>query len=173
VRRHLLSALILPFNGSITIPGLLLYLFGGIDWAFGVRGSLLWIVLAGAGLLLVVGLTLFTSTVRLFARVGRGTLAPWDATRHLVVVGPYAHVRNPMISAVLFVLVAESIVFGSLALLAWFALFTLGNVVYMPLSEEKGLVKRFGEEYLEYKKHVRAWIPRLTPWRAPQRDATS
>ena len=34
----------------------------------------------------------------------------------------------------------------------------------MPLSEEPGLSKRFGEAYAIYKRHVPRWIPRLKPW---------
>ena len=39
-----------------------------------------------------------------------------------------------------------------------------GLDVYIPLVEEPGLLKRFGEEYLTYKRNVPRWIPRLTPW---------
>jgi len=38
------------------------------------------------------------------------------------------------------------------------------NAAYIPLSEEPGLVKRFGEEYLTYKRNVPRWVPRWTPW---------
>jgi protein-S-isoprenylcysteine O-methyltransferase Ste14 len=43
-------------------------------------------------------------------------------------------------------------------------LFFAINHVYFILSEEPGLEKRFGQEYLEYKKNVPRWIPRLKPW---------
>jgi len=56
-------------------------------------------ILAIGGIALsAVGLALFVSTLRLFVTVGRGTLAPWDPPKHLVVRGPYGFVRNPMIS---------------------------------------------------------------------------
>ena len=35
-------------------------------------------------------------------------------------------------------------------------------VVY---SEEPGLEKRFGDSYREYRRNVRRWLPRVTPWR--------
>ena len=79
-------------------------------------------------------------------------------------VGPYRHVRNPMISGVLFILLAEALFFGSLPILAWFTVFLVVNSTYIPLVEEPGLEKRFGEEYIRYKQHVPRWIPRLTPY---------
>jgi hypothetical protein len=39
------------------------------------------------------------------------------------------------------------------------------NLVYLPLFEEKSLVRRFGREYLEYWRHVPRWPRRLRPWR--------
>lgn len=162
-RRQMRSILALPFNATITIPVLLLW---WLPWGPGFGGGLAAAVVAGAigACSVALGLTLMVTTQRLFARIGKGTLAPWDPTRHLVVEGPYRYVRNPMISGVSFVILGEALVTGSPALLAWFGVFTLLNIVYMPLSEEPGLVKRFGEEYSEYARHVPRWIPRRTPW---------
>ena len=50
--------------------------------------------------LITSGLLLVVVTVKLFVTVGQGTLAPWDPTQRLVVVGVYRYVRNPMISGV-------------------------------------------------------------------------
>ena len=62
-----------------------------------------------------VGLLLFAASLRQFAVRGKGTLAPWDPPKHLVVEGPYRYVRNPMISGVLFVLLGEALVLRSMA----------------------------------------------------------
>jgi protein-S-isoprenylcysteine O-methyltransferase Ste14 len=102
--------------------------------------------------------------VILFVKVGRGTLTPWIPPQHLVVVGPYRHVRNPMISGVLLILSAETLFLGLQPLLIWFGLFLLINAIYIPLLEEPGLQKRFGEEYVRFKRNVSRWIPRPTPW---------
>ena len=40
-----------------------------------------------------------------------------------------------------------------------------GNLIYIPLIEEKKLTERFGNEYLIYKKNVPRWIPRLSSWK--------
>ncbi len=120
-------------------------------------------VLVGA-VLIAVGLLLVVRTVALFAAVGRGTLAPWDPTSRLVVRGPYRHVRNPMISGVLFILLGEAAALGSLGVLVWFAAVFAVNATYIPLVEERGLVRRFGAEYERYREHVPRWLPRLRPW---------
>jgi protein-S-isoprenylcysteine O-methyltransferase Ste14 len=111
-----------------------------------------------------VGLVLFVRTVALFATVGQGTLAPWDPTSRLVVRGPYRHVRNPMISGVYFVLLGEAVGLGLPALLIWAAAFLAVNAIYMPLFEEPGLKRRFGEDYETYAANVPRWLPRLRPW---------
>ena len=113
---------------------------------------------------LCLGLVLMVATIRLFVTVGKGTLAPWNPTQRLVVQGVYRHVRNPMISGVFFILLGEAILAASLPLFIWFAAFVLGNAVYIPLAEEPGLVKRFGDDYLAYQRNVPRWIPRLWPW---------
>ena len=163
--QHLKAIVLLPFMVVIVIPTIILH-FTGLD-GIALRQPAPWnmLMVVSAGVLLGVGLTLFAATVWFFGKVGRGTLAPWNPPQHLVIVGPYRHVRNPMISGVLFILLAEALFFGSLAILALFS-FGFGlNAVYIPLVEEPGLEKRFGEEYIRYKEHVPRWIPRLTPWR--------
>ena len=108
---------------------------------------------------------LLVATISLFTRQGRGTLAPWDPTSSLVVRGPYAYTRNPMISVVAFLALGESVLSGSVAVLVWFAIIVVVNTTYFKLSEEPGLVERFGTEYEEYRRHVPMWFPRFTRWR--------
>jgi protein-S-isoprenylcysteine O-methyltransferase Ste14 len=69
-----------------------------------------------------------------------------------------------MIAGVFFVLLGEAVVAASLPLLGLFALAVVVNAVYIPLSEEPGLAKRFGDEYLTYQQNVSRWIPRLRGW---------
>ena len=116
------------------------------------------------GICICLGLLLMVATIRLFVTVGKGTLAPWEPTQRLVVQGVYRHVRNPMISGVLFVLLGESVVTASLAIFCWFLVFFAVNAVYIPFSEEPGLVIRFGDDYLTYERNVPRWIPRVMPW---------
>ena len=69
-----------------------------------------------------------------------------------------------MISGVLCVLLGEALLFGSIAVLAWFAFVFALNAVYFPLVEEPELQQRFGADYEAYRAAVPRWLPRLRPW---------
>lgn len=156
VLRHLLAILLLPFLAVVAVPYWLLTSFASLDPR--------WTALRPVGVaLFACGFALFAWCLALFARVGKGTLAPWDPTRELVAVGPYRHVRNPMISGVAMMLAGETLIFGSWLLALWAVLFVLVNHVYFLASEEPGLERRFGESYRIYKAKVPRWLPRLMP----------
>src|SRR5215813_8618092 len=140
--RHLSSILLLPFMAAVVAPYWLLKTSAGndIDWNDSAVGA--WLARSAGILLLLVGFALFGWCVALFARVGQGTLAPWDPTRRLVAVGPYRFVRNPMISGVAMLLVGQALFWGSRAVAVWACVFILINHVYFVLSEEPGLEAR-------------------------------
>jgi protein-S-isoprenylcysteine O-methyltransferase Ste14 len=160
--KHVRAILLLPVMVTVVVPGVIVYL-SGVD-TFGVWEAVpftRWLLpVLGFGFILL-GVVLLVATIRLFARIGKGTLAPWNPTERLVVQGVYRHVRTPMISGVAFVLLGEALATASLPLFCWFAAFAMANAVYIPLSEELGLVKRFGDEYEEYKRNEPRWIPRV------------
>lgn len=163
-RRHALAVLLLPGVVAVLIPVLIVSRTGStVGWGLPATFAVLAAVLGSA--LVAIGSVLVVWTIALFVRVGRGTLAPWDPTSRLVVQGPYAHVRNPMISGVLFLLLGEAVLLGSVPLFVWFALVGVVNAIYMPIVEEPGLVRRYGEEYERYRAHVPRWLPRAHPWR--------
>jgi protein-S-isoprenylcysteine O-methyltransferase Ste14 len=149
--RHARAIVLLPVTVTILVPWLILRGAEGPRWG--------WLALPGV-VLIGFGLWLWIWTVRLLARVGRGTLAPWDPTRRLVVAGPYRYVRNPMITAVVAVLVGEALVFRSGALVAWAAGFFVLNWALFVVYEEPALERRFGDEYRAYKRAVPRWLPR-------------
>jgi protein-S-isoprenylcysteine O-methyltransferase Ste14 len=162
--RQIRAVAVLPGNVTLVVPALILVLGGGPNVGWGLGGAPAVLVALLGVALIGVGFAVWLWTVRLFSRIGKGTLAPWDPTAKLVIEGPYRHMRNPMITAVATFLVGESILFGSLWILAWGALFIVLNFAYFPLVEEPGLERRFGEEYRAYKRAVPRWVPRRTPW---------
>lgn len=160
------AIVILPGTALVFVPAAILWLTRNGPYhatLVGPQAPRFWLALVFGGC----GLALAAWTVRLFTRFGEGTPAPWDPPRKLVVRGPYRHVRNPMITSVLLMLTAEALLLASWPVAAWMLIFFLVNAVYFPLSEEKGLEKRFGEDYRIYRDNVPRWIPRLHPWRGP------
>lgn len=160
--RHLLAILVLPFVMTIVIPRWIARGYGLVT-SWPTEATLVLGRIAGAACLLA-GLTLFLWCLYLFAARGKGTLAPWDPPKKLVVTGPYRYVRNPMISGVLMILAGEALFHGSTSLGLWMLTFFLLNQIYFLIYEEPNLEARFGEEYRRYKSSVPRWIPRLTPW---------
>ena len=154
----------LPGVVAVLIPAALLIFVRGPDPGFGLGAAPTAAIVVAGVALAAAGTALMYRTITLFSRVGEGTLAPWDPTRRLVVLGPYRHVRNPMITGVLAVLIGEALAFGSTAILIEAAIFLTANATYMPLVEERDLARRFGDEYEAYKRNVPRWIPRVSPW---------
>ncbi len=161
---HIISILVLPFNVTVIVPTLLLY-FLQYNWGWGIAEPFFFLILLAGLLLLGAGLMLLILSILQFAKKGKGTLAPWDPPKKLVVDGPYRYTRNPMISGVVLILMGQVLIFGSIPLLVWFTYFTLVQYIYFIKREEPHLEKVFGEDYIEYKKNVPRLLPRRTPWK--------
>ncbi len=160
--RHLFAIAVFPFTVTVLIPVWIIRRYAvEIAPPSSVGGLLM--ALVGAALL-VIGLVLFASTLRRFATEGKGTLAPWDPPRELVVRGPYRYVRNPMISGVICILFAEALLLRSIPHANWGVTFVIINLIYIPLLEEPMLERRFGDSYRRYCRHVPRIVPRWRPW---------
>src|SRR5919112_6103533 len=107
VLRHLLSILLLPMMVAVVLPRWILMSQAAADtrWPRGLAA----VPLRTLGVVLMMaGVGLVAWCITLFARVGKGTLAPWDPTSALVAVGPYRYTRNPMITGVAATLIGEA-----------------------------------------------------------------
>jgi protein-S-isoprenylcysteine O-methyltransferase Ste14 len=122
--------------------------------------------IAGAALLLCGVVTLAIAFVD-FVTHGIGTPAPVAPTRHLVVTGPYRHVRNPMYLAVLATIVGQAIALGQPVLLAYAFAVALAVVAFVLGYEEPTLRHQFGDQYDSYRHAVARWRPRIRPWTPP------
>ena len=158
ILRHLVSIALLPFMVVIVIPNWITN--GAIhrEWPTGAAADAARIA---GGTLFVAGFALFAWCVWLFARRGRGTLAPWDPPKQFVAVGPYRYVRNPMITGVLSMVVGQALFHPSWAIAEWALIFFLMNQVYFMIFEEPQLERPFGDSYREYKSRVGRWLPRI------------
>ena len=160
--RHLLSIALLPFSVTVLIP---YWIARRNATSFHVAGTSFELAMRIASApVFWVGFSLFLTSVVMFFRHGRGTLAPWDPPRKLVVKGPYRYVRNPMISGVIIILLGESMFLISRPHLAWALIFFSLNAFWIPLFEEPILRQQFGDDYREYCANVPRLVPRLRPW---------
>lgn len=101
-----------------------------------------------------------------FATFGRGTPAPIDAPRRLVVRGLYRYVRNPMYVGVLLVIAGWAVFFQSLRVLGYGAVVALFFHLFVMAVEEPTLRGKFGRSYERYYREVGRWAPRVGRGRA-------
>ena len=94
-----------------------------------------------------------------FASVGRGTPAPFDPPRRLVVRGPYRFARNPMYIGAGLALAGAALFYESWPLLGYAGLFFLATHLFVVLYEEPVLRRTFGQEYEAYCGRIRRWWP--------------
>lgn len=118
----------------------------------------LWQVVGG--LVAALGAALALWCVATFAFVGRGTPAPFDPPRRLVVQGPYRVVRNPMYVGATLALAGAAISYRSLALFGYAAAFLAVVHLFVVAYEEPTLRRMFGREYDDYRRRVGRWWPR-------------
>lgn len=102
-----------------------------------------------------------------FITRGRGTPAPFDPPRNLVVTGPYRFVRNPMYLGAILLLLAEAALWGAPVLAGLAMAFWLIAHVVVVGYEERALARSFGQSYADYRARVRRWLPR---WPAEARS---
>ena len=106
------------------------------------------------------GAALALTCILTFVFVGRGTPAPFDPPRRLVVRGPYRLVRNPMYLGAGLALAGSAAFYQSLPLLGYTALFLLISHLFVVLYEEPALRQTFDGDYQSYCRRVGRWWPR-------------
>lgn len=82
----------------------------------------------------------------------------------LAIIGPYQHVRNPLYAGSFLIGAGFGIFIGDFVILALIIIVFLLIYTLKINSEEKKLTDIFGEKYINYKKNVGRWIPRLKPY---------
>ncbi len=112
-----------------------------------------------AVLVLAIGVSILLRSIWSFAHVGKGTLAPFDETQKLIVVGLYRYVRNPMYDGVILILLAESWFFWSSVLLSYTGFcFIVANILVIGYEENR-LRHKYADEFRQYCRRVGRWIP--------------
>jgi protein-S-isoprenylcysteine O-methyltransferase Ste14 len=115
-----------------------------------------------AGMLLgASGAALALTCILTFVFVGRGTPAPFDPPRRLVVQGPYRLVRNPMYLGASLALTGAALFYQSIPLLGYAGLFLLITHMFVVLYEEPTLRQTFERDYQAYCRRTGRWWPKL------------
>jgi protein-S-isoprenylcysteine O-methyltransferase Ste14 len=156
---------VLTLVGLVIFFGLLLLVvFGSLftDRALALPRLLPGALGSGVGVFLLgIGLALWSWCITLFRRA-KGTPVPFNPPRELVVVGPYAWVRNPMLTGVFACLFGLGFTLHSVSMVfVWTPAFLLLNIIALKLVEEPELERRFGASYSEFRRRVPMFVPRI------------
>jgi protein-S-isoprenylcysteine O-methyltransferase Ste14 len=111
-------------------------------------------------LLTVSGAALALTCILTFVFVGKGTPAPFDPPRRLVVRGPYRLIRNPMYLSAGLALAGAGLFYQSIPLLGYAGLFLFIAHLFVVLYEEPTLRRAFDKEYETYCRQVGRWWPK-------------
>jgi len=96
-----------------------------------------------------------------FVSIGKGTPAPFDPPRRLVIRRAYRFVRNPMYMGAGLALAGAPLFFKSAPLLVYVCVFLLVAHLFVMVYEEPTLRRTFGTDYEAYCDRVRRWAPRV------------
>lgn len=95
---------------------------------------------------------------------------PLMATQKLVVQKPYSYCRNPLYFGLINLFFGISILLDSISSLVMVLTFSVIVLLFTKFIEEKELAKRFGDEYLAYRKVTPFLIPIPTIYRRKQNE---
>ena len=155
--RALLVLVLIPGTVAVYIPARIL-------GAGGQRATPhLSIASVPAACLILLGASVLLRCVWDFLTAGRGTLAPFDPPRQLVVRGLYRVTRNPMYNGVVAMLAGEAWLFRSIPLLQYALLMLVIFHLVVVVYEEPMLGAQFGDSYRQYRREVPRWGFRVRP----------
>ena len=136
---HFIPIMIAPFNVTVTIPYLIHYYSQKYELNCYFHLPIPYLQTTIGLVMLAIGLFFFIKTNLDFKNIGKGTLAPWNPPKKLVISGLYKYTRNPMITGGLFILIGETFLLGNLLFLAMISFGLTMNTIYFIFIEEPGL----------------------------------
>lgn len=146
--KNLLFTLIAPGTTAIYVPLLVVRgreLAGGLSTLLGLST-------------IALGIFIYLWCLFDFATFGRGTPAPIDAPKKLVVRGLYRYTRNPMYVGVLITTLGWAIAYRAFALVPYALVLGVCFHGFIVGYEEPHLRRVFGADYDSYRARVGRWI---------------
>ncbi len=138
------------------VSGFVLSLVPSVLWPWNFPGGVLWRSISG-GVILFMGACFLIDFVKRFRASGQDK-NPNTPTPSIITDGMYQISRNPAYVGLTLMLLGIGLVGNSV----WMALVNVPIVIVIHfgviLREERYLERRFGEEYLLYRKQVRRWL---------------
>jgi protein-S-isoprenylcysteine O-methyltransferase Ste14 len=157
-------------GGGLLVLGLIPWALRRAARAFDHRMGRQLIPVTGARVTLAIGLSFFGLLFGVWSivvqkAIGKG--GPLEVagievspkTQNLVVTGPYKYSRNPMLFGACAFYYGVAIYLNSVIATALVTLFTTCMLIFVKLSEEPRLLKDFGSDYEEYRRHVSMFVP--------------
>ena len=110
-----------------------------------------------AGTLFFLALVIAGLSLREFRQAGTD-VRPDKPDSALITTGPYRYTRNPLYIVLTLAQITVSVWYNN----AWVLLMVIPSIVvitqYAIKREERYLEKLFGQDYIEYRQHVRRWL---------------
>jgi len=147
--KNVLFTVVIPGTAAVYVP---LLVTRNQEASWGPSGAI-------AIALLVVGGAAYLWCVWEFATYGRGTPAPTDAPKRLVIRGLYKYTRNPMYLSVVTMLAGWASLFRSMPLAIYAFVLGVAFQAFVTLYEEPHLRGLFGNQYEDYCARVHRWLP--------------
>jgi protein-S-isoprenylcysteine O-methyltransferase Ste14 len=117
-----------------------------------------WLLLVAAALLVAWGVILLRRFGRPRPTAAGAAVFEWENTSSLVTSGVYRYIRHPMYSSLLFLTWGALLKSVSMTTLAMAVIATVG-LAATAKTEETENVARFGQEYRDYMKRTRRFVP--------------
>jgi protein-S-isoprenylcysteine O-methyltransferase Ste14 len=117
-----------------------------------------WLLLTVSAVFVVWGVLLLRRFGRSRPRTEGAPEFQWENTTNLVTTGIYRYIRHPMYSSLLFLTWGTLLKSVSTTTLALAVMATLALVATARVEEREDVV-RFGDEYREYMKRTRRFVP--------------
>jgi protein-S-isoprenylcysteine O-methyltransferase Ste14 len=105
-------------------------------------------------------------TGRSIVKIGKGhpaeifNIEVSPVTQRLIVVGPYRWIRNPMATGnITYMFIGLGLLTNSVSMVLFYPIALLIAFIYFKVFEEPSMLRRFGGDYIEYRKNTPMFFP--------------